>query len=287
MHNLSLFFQKLKGGPGSGNWGHAGIPGHRGGSAARSFAMSIRTGRDWQERQQAKKKPAFELPVNKESEIKAESYVIKRFGGRDNAEKALNEFKGLLKDAPVCMRVPEDVLDKILTQGEFKNQHQTGTSKGWLNPEFRKSAEKAAFGEQLTKPEDFPLYGYFATGKNGYPPSVSGYGSVKIEFKEEVKARSTVTAGDSLASFEDKQAVGTPANNPRLASLDNSVEYKEFSMSLYAEAQIHGKVVPKDIAKVIFTQSRYKSIDEREALFSKLREAGIPYEIKNELFFDD
>lgn len=38
------------GGPGSGNWGHAGRPGVRGGSAPRSSAMSIKSGRDWQQR---------------------------------------------------------------------------------------------------------------------------------------------------------------------------------------------------------------------------------------------
>lgn len=46
------------GGPGSGNWGHAGRPGHRGGSMPRSGAMSIRTGKDWEKRQAAAKKSA-------------------------------------------------------------------------------------------------------------------------------------------------------------------------------------------------------------------------------------
>ena len=44
----------LKGGPGSGNWGHAGRLGKLGGSVPKSSAMSIATGRDWQERQQVK-----------------------------------------------------------------------------------------------------------------------------------------------------------------------------------------------------------------------------------------
>lgn len=39
------------GGPRSGNWGHAGRPGKRGGSVSRSVAMSIRTGKDWVKRQ--------------------------------------------------------------------------------------------------------------------------------------------------------------------------------------------------------------------------------------------
>lgn len=45
-----------KGGPTSGNWGHAGVKGQHGGSAPKSgpgAAMSLATGRDWQERQAA------------------------------------------------------------------------------------------------------------------------------------------------------------------------------------------------------------------------------------------
>lgn len=33
MTSVKVIVRKTKGGPGSGNWGHAGIPGHRGGSA--------------------------------------------------------------------------------------------------------------------------------------------------------------------------------------------------------------------------------------------------------------
>jgi len=42
------------GGPGSGHFGHAGIPGHRGGSLPRSSAMSIH-GADWEDRQRKAK----------------------------------------------------------------------------------------------------------------------------------------------------------------------------------------------------------------------------------------
>jgi hypothetical protein len=45
--------KRVKGGPGSGNWGHAGRPGAVGGSAPRSQAMSVRSGQDWLERYQS------------------------------------------------------------------------------------------------------------------------------------------------------------------------------------------------------------------------------------------
>lgn len=59
----------LLGGPGSGNWGHAGRPGLRGGSLPRSGAMSIR-GKDWRERQQqAKGAPVFGSDGYRTSEV--------------------------------------------------------------------------------------------------------------------------------------------------------------------------------------------------------------------------
>ena len=58
-YTLSDLFVILKGGPGSGHWGHAGRPGDRGGSAPKSSGMSLRTGRDASRRQQAAKTGMF------------------------------------------------------------------------------------------------------------------------------------------------------------------------------------------------------------------------------------
>lgn len=71
----------LKGGPGSGNWGHSGRPGVRGGSAPKSgigAAMSLRTGRDAAQRQaeaSKKGKPSMELST------KAKDVIAKRIRG--------------------------------------------------------------------------------------------------------------------------------------------------------------------------------------------------------------
>lgn len=47
--------EEIKGGAGSGNWGHAGRAGKRGGSVSRGVAMSRTSGRDAQHRQVSKK----------------------------------------------------------------------------------------------------------------------------------------------------------------------------------------------------------------------------------------
>lgn len=41
--SLNYLFSKLKGGAGSGNIGHAGIPGHQGGSAPKGLVLPIRS----------------------------------------------------------------------------------------------------------------------------------------------------------------------------------------------------------------------------------------------------
>jgi hypothetical protein len=51
--DMLVMLYERKGGPGSGHWGHAGRPGHRGGSVAGNIAVSLRTGRTARERQQA------------------------------------------------------------------------------------------------------------------------------------------------------------------------------------------------------------------------------------------
>lgn len=55
---IRAVYHRQKGGPTSGNWGHSGRPGKRGGSAPQSgvgAAMSLRTGRDAKARQEAKR----------------------------------------------------------------------------------------------------------------------------------------------------------------------------------------------------------------------------------------
>jgi hypothetical protein len=55
--------EEAKGGPGSGNWGHAGRKGKRGGSAPRTSAMSLRTGATADLRQQIAKNPERDVAV--------------------------------------------------------------------------------------------------------------------------------------------------------------------------------------------------------------------------------
>jgi hypothetical protein len=133
----------LKGGPGSGNYGHAGRPGNRGGSAPKSgigAAMSVRTGRTAAERQQAaRKKPEGKMTGNGNfgttggatpSQIEyakklishtnisiAESVIRNYFGvdgDRNLAEKVSNEAN-LWADSVVPEKMTKDGSSKFIS----------------------------------------------------------------------------------------------------------------------------------------------------------------------------
>lgn len=273
--SLKSLFLTLKGGAGSGNWGHAGIQGHRGGSLPRSSAMSRTTGRDYQERQQLKK--GNRLPVNPETEKNAENLTIKNYGSVEEANEGLEELKRLTSDASVSLRIHKNNLLKVLDSGRFMNQHESKTSSGQFDPEPRKRAEDKAFGINSSNPKDYPIYTYMSI--EGKSDMVSGYGDIRIDFKNSVRDRTTITVGESLRNFGDGKLVGTPLNNPRLGSLYGSNMYGgQLNYAGYIEGQVHGGLSVKDIDKVYLPKA-YRNSD----LTRKLDEVGISYEIKSKV----
>lgn len=229
----------LKGGTGSGNFGHKGRPGKRGGSAAGGG-----------------------IPINRG----LVAHVIERVYDRYNRElvdDAVKQIREAVADADISMRVPDDVFLTILEEGQFKNQHETYTSQGTLNPIIRAEAERTAFGEHMNSPEDFPVYGYMATAKHNLTPDVDMYGNIKIAFNTNIRARTTITVGDSLADFIDGTVAPSPLNKPGPESLDHNVRELEDvrkgrhaqAPGGYIEAQIHGRLTTKDIKHVYIPKS--------------------------------
>jgi len=90
------------GGPGSGNWGHAGRKGKRGGSLPRSRAMSRRTGKDWRKRQAAAKRIA----------AKGHTPPTDSAMHEDRLHSSLTEKdKGVIRRA--VANLPQEHLDKV------------------------------------------------------------------------------------------------------------------------------------------------------------------------------
>lgn len=252
---LYSLFSVLKGGPRSGNRGHAGRLGKRGGSAPKSGGV----------------------PQNLKTLKEVKAYLNHTYKPEE-IEEAVNRLSNLVKDCPVTMRVPEDVLIKILDDGKFKNQHETGTSGGLLKPAYRENAERNAFGEGL---KEFPIYGYIATNKSSssdaFTPITFTYGGVKIIFNDDIKSRTTITANDSLSAFYYKQATGSPLLNPNENSLDGDVGNfagPDRPSAYYIEAQIHGGLTVKDIKKVVISRHSPRLEDS-------LRGEGIPFVVAN------
>lgn len=253
---LHSLFVVLKGGARSGNRGHAGRLGKRGGSASRSGGV----------------------PQNLNTKKYVDEYLRDAYHPEE-VKEAVERLTNLVEGCPVAMRVTEDILIKILDDGKFKNQHETGTSGGGLNPTYREKAEKKAFGENL---KDFPLYGYIATSKStskdAFTPDAYYYGGVKIIFNDNVKSRTTITAGDSLGMFANGVGTGSPLLKPTQDSLDREVNkltgLGRPSELDYIEAQIHGGLTVKDIEKVVISRKSPRLEDS-------LREQGIPFTVAN------
>lgn len=165
-----------------------------------------------------------------------------------------------LSTAYVASRVPVDVLDDIVETGRMKSQFETQTSRGSLSPAHRADTEANLYGYPHHQPvKERPIYGYM--NRPGRDPSwVSSYGEVEIEFKNEVRSRTTFTMGDSLA----QEYIPSAVNDPSYLSLDAPVAFANelndtdvvrngiWADTPYVEAQIHGGVTVDDIAAVTF-----------------------------------
>lgn len=89
---------------------------------------------------------------------------------------------------------PEDIED-IIRMG-FKNQHETRTSNGTLNPRLRTEVEDNHFGYTNEFPFERPKYGYLHTGNNW--DAASQYGPIRWELDPRILNRATLSLRDSL-----------------------------------------------------------------------------------------
>lgn len=213
--------------------------------------------------------------------------AIKRLGYKDDAEMekaVLEDVQYMLDRSDVVIRVPKKVMVDILDDG-FKNQHETHTSRGTLEPGMREEAEKLMFNIPIGSPANkYPKYGFLASEHFG-ESSGSAYGEVVIRFKQDVKRRTTFTSEDSLDGGLDGMVIPAPFTKPRLAALGGSSlralaspkkERPSTSAMLnkvatYWEAQIHGDLSWRDIDSVKFDSEPDSNV------LSLLEELGIPY----------
>lgn len=210
------------------------------------------------------------LPNGANPEKRAKK-IIKRFE-RDavpdydvfTAANRVREAVG--KDPEVRIRVNHEVLERILTDGRVKTQHETGSSGGSFAPHTRDAHEKMMFAAELTR----PVYGYVHAEEhagNVYN-GVGFYGRYAVVLKKGVNERTTITFGDSLYVGDDNapapvrlSEVATASDARLAASMTESRPggYGGGSAS-YVEAQIHGGVTRSDIDRIIVSESSREDV---------------------------
>lgn len=156
----------LKGGPGSGNWGHAGRPGKRGGSVQRKVGMSLRTGRDAERRQKAAKAGGQFFKGNLKT-----SSIQQIYDGSSDEVKALADETGIIatdaatldyvKKSKAHLSAPpgtNKVEAKQVTKAQF-DQSVDDYASGY----YAKTSMDS-FGKQSGSPP-YGMYDYYSSNK--------------------------------------------------------------------------------------------------------------------------
>jgi hypothetical protein len=215
------------------------------------------------------------------------SHILEYFGGDD--DKAKEWWDTTIKDAlentvreaqqgDLSTAVTGGALAKILTDGRFKSQFESGDSNGMFDPAYRGDFERTQLGvPRDIDPELRPIYGLMDNEARDtpVPDNALQYGEHLVTFKDDVRKRTTVTAGDSLngdasgipldrnpgeltASELDK-FLGPEAETTMMYLLgeaygelfeEDFVQDFEFYPEHYNEAQIHGGVTLDDVDSI-------------------------------------
>jgi hypothetical protein len=200
----------------------------------------------------------------------------------------------------VWVAVTPGVLDKIVTDGRMKTAAETNKSNGHYDAESRAAFEDKYFGKSGDT-----IYGFMSNdgqatkagmvypsrGEPHQEDDVHQYGTARIQLKDDVRDRTSITAGDS---WDYNKATVTQPESPIVQTLPSALNNPSHQSILatagdkyyetmsdphtrldYVEAQVHGGVKVSDIAKVHFYGK-----EPSAALQKKLAKANIPWEMK-------
>ena len=131
----------------------------------------------------------------------------------DSAIARIGDYVDDVRQGPLYLSVTPQNLKKILEEKRFKSQFETGTSGGFFNPETRRYIEDKYMGIPKDTPDELrPIYGFQLGEGEGDEVTRSGaakaYGTIVVKLKDDVRGRTTMTAGDSL----DHQLYGIPVD---------------------------------------------------------------------------
>lgn len=199
---------------------------------------------------------------------------------KEAAHKRMAEHtKEALAGKKVAVRTTPATLGKILEDGRYRTQFETGKSGGMNDTSIRAKYEAQWFGlDEDTDPKARPVYGYVmvdgerpaGTGRKDRTgdetDALSQYGRVQIVLKDSVRSRTTAMVGDSLdfkhaglpspiddpdwRSFTPAQA-GVMGRVLAAQGLDRDYSDPSFHANAYVEAQVHGGVTVDDIDEIL------------------------------------
>ncbi len=240
-----------------------------------------------------------------------------KWGCSQEETKAILDGKlsELISHSEVGIRIGENGLDKVLESGGFKNQFETGTTKGAYSISGRMDIEQGLFGtSKAAMDSDRPIYGMafnpfdedpdYYSGKSALGTHYGrGEGIVVILDKDKIADSTTFTLGDSLAY--DKSQVGGLMSDPHFSGSYEgwgNMSREEFqgasltdlfkksggtsaidlvpqnSTQHYLEFQIHGQENHGvDVIKEVIFSKKTPSAE----IIKKLTELGIKYKIAN------
>lgn len=174
------------------------------------------------------KRPASEIP---ETLINVNNHIDKNTKSISPAVRHTVEeyLKNLFITKDFCTKVPDNknILASI-AKDRFKNQFETGTSRGHLDNTNRLKLSKKIFGwtSNNIAGENLEKYGFLGgLGED----IVSIYGNITFTFKKEkVKNRTTFTCGDSLVNNlfagAGSSCIASKVTNPKIESIPGVIE---------------------------------------------------------------
>lgn len=241
--------------------------------------------------------PAFFKRIEQEIALdeKFDDFYQRHGGGMSEAEfKAEMEsrLRKAFTDGPIGIRVNDDILRQMFTDGRYKTQFEVGYSMGGYDPEYRRNLEEQLFGtprnEDMSKR---PIYGFVGSGGKLAAglledDALSNYGNVSVILKDKLRRRSTAMVGDSI----DEKFWGQPSPlldpdwrsygmgdkyaAPNLRKFDRDYSSAAWRRDFYLEVQIHGGVSVFDVERIVFPD------DPPEDLRDILADFEIPWEVQ-------
>lgn len=208
----------------------------------------------------------------------------------DDAKKIpayrLNEIR---RTGQVATAATLDTAVDIMESGRFKSQFETGYSQGMYEPNIRAAYETAMAGmhPKINKRKR-TIYGFMFTPGHEFTDSTEQYGeTVRFVFKPEVRARSTVTVGDSLSTGAvpvpiDGTDVDTRQGFMAMAMLPGTrmdlatEDIGGFQEQNYFEVQIHDGVKRSDIQEIVI-KTQYLAMADTRVM--RLQELALQYGI--------